>query len=87
MNYQELFNLISKPWASVKDIKKIANCGRDRASKIRDTIILDIINNGKNIPIAREKIVPMENVISYLNLNLDYIFTMAQKEKLIQVCK
>ena len=87
MNYQDLFKLISKPWASVKDIKQIANCGRDRASQIRDTIILDITSNGKHLPIAREKLVPMKNVIDFFNLNLDYIFTMAQKEKLLQVCK
>jgi hypothetical protein len=80
MNNLELFNIISKPWASVKDIKKIASCGRDSAITIRDDIKYDIIKNGKRLPNSKEIIVPMKYVVEYLNLNIDYITQMAKNE-------
>lgn len=76
----ELFNLISKPWASVNDIKKIASCGRDNAILIRDFISKEIIKSGKYLPKAKEKIIPMKSVIEYLNLDVEYISEMAKKE-------
>lgn len=81
MTYTELFNIVSKPWANVNDIKYIASCGRDNASSIRDSIINKLIKNGIHIPNTKNKIVPMENVIEYLGLDVDYISLMAQKEK------
>jgi len=81
MTYLEMTNILSKQWANVSDIKKIASCGRDRASLIRNTINEDIISKGFNLPIAKEKLVPMDYVIKYLNLDIDYIFSMAEKEK------
>jgi hypothetical protein len=84
MTYTKLFSIISKPWANVNDIKNIASCGRDKASLIRDSIINDIIKSGYHLPIAKEKIVPMEYVIRYLNLNIEYITSMAQNEKLFK---
>lgn len=81
MTYRELYSHINKPWANVKDIQNIASCGKNKASKIRDDIITKILQNGKNVPQAKEKIVPMELVIEYLNLDLNYIFQMAKKEK------
>lgn len=83
MSYKELFKIISKPWANVNDIKKIASCGRDKAAEIRNKIILNIKQEGKNLPVAREKLVPMTKVIEFYNLNIDYIYLMAQKESAI----
>ena len=85
MNYTELFRILSKQWANVNDIKKIASCGRDNASKIRDSIIVNIRKNGYNLPISRKKIVPMSYVVKYLNLDINYIALMAEKEKLIYI--
>lgn len=83
MSNTELFKVLSKQWANVNDIKIIASCGRDKASEIRNKIILDIKKDGKNLPITREKLVPMTKVIEFFNLNLEHIYLMAQKEKLI----
>ena len=33
MSYLELYKINSKPWASIEEIRKIANCGRDSAIK------------------------------------------------------
>jgi len=76
----ELFSLISKPWASVTDIQKIATCGKDSATKIRNKIKNDILKSGKNIPNAKEKIVPMKSIIEYLDIDIDYIANMAKNE-------
>ena len=84
MNCVALFNLISKQWANVKDIMLIASCGRDKASEIRDSITNEIVRSGKHLPTTKEKIVPMTSVIEYLNLDIEHIASMAQKEKLIK---
>ena len=43
MSYLELYKIILKPWASINEIRLIANCGRDSAIKIRNTIQNKII--------------------------------------------
>ena len=77
MSYLELFKTISKPWASVNEIKLIANCGRDSAIKIRNDIQENIISQGKFLPSAKTIIVPMKYVIDYLGLDLSFIKDMA----------
>lgn len=81
MSSIEMMSILSKQWATASDIQQIANCGRDNAIIIRNNIISKIKKEGKNLPIAKKKIVPMESVIEYLSLNIDYIYSMAQKEK------
>ena len=76
MSYLELFKIISKPWASIKEISLIANCGRDTAIRIRNNIEQD----GKRIPKSKTIVVPTKKVIEYLGLDLDYIINMANTE-------
>ena len=76
----ELISILSKQWANANDIQKIASCGRDNAILIRNKISKQILDSGKNLPTSRKKIVPMKSVIDYLNLNIDYICLMAEKE-------
>lgn len=80
MNYTELIHYINKPWASVNDIQKIALCGKNKASIIRNDIINSFLKSGKKLPQAKQKIVPMHSVIEYLGLDLNHIYLMAQKE-------
>lgn len=80
MSYLELYQLISKPWASVKEISLIANCGRDSAIKIRNMIEQEIIKDGKRLPIGKAIVVPTKKVIEFLGLDLDYIVSMANTE-------
>ncbi len=80
MNYTDLFKLISKQWASAKDIMIIVDCGRDTAISIRDTISAEIIESGKKLPKSRRKIIPMQYLIEYLNIDLDYMKKMVKME-------
>lgn len=81
MTYLEMFNTLSKQWANVNDIKTIGSCGRDEATKVRNDIANCILKKGYNLPISKTKVVPMENVIEYFNLNIEHIYKMAEKEK------
>ena len=81
MTYLDLFNIISKPWASTKEIKMIGACGRDKASKIRNDIDEVIKSSGKRVPSGKVKVVPMPKVIEYFDLDTNYITTMAKQEK------
>ena len=80
MSYLELYQLILKPWASVKEISLIENCGRDSAIKIRNMIEQEIIKDGKRLPIGKTIVVPTKKVIVFLGLDLDYIVSMANTE-------
>lgn len=87
MTYLEIASILSKQWANVNDIQKIASCGRDKATFIRNSINDNILSQGLHLPIAREKLVPMNYVVEYLNLNIDYIFSMAEKEQKLKLKK
>lgn len=80
MSYLELYQLISKPWSSVKEISLIANCGRDSAIKIRNMIEQEIIKDGKRLPMSKTIVVPTKKVVEFLGLDLDYIVSMANTE-------
>lgn len=80
MSYLELYKIISKPWASIEEIRKIANCGRDSAIKIRNNIEKEINKTGKVLPTGKTIVVPMKNVVDYLGLDLNYIIDMANTE-------
>ena len=83
----ELFSIISKPWASIKEIRLIANCGRDTAIKIRKEIENKINENGKKLPKSKTIVVPMKDVLDYLNLDINYITDMAIKEKKVKTSR
>ena len=80
MTYLEFYSLISKPWAGTKEISLIANCGRDKATKIRNTIINEINKEGKRVPEGKTIVVPTKRVIDYLGLDQQYILDMAKNE-------
>jgi len=83
MTYGELFEILSKQWANINDIKQLCGNGRDKARQIRTEIELDIKNSGKKLLDGKEKKVPMSKVIDYLNMDIDYIAKMAMWEKKI----
>ena len=81
MSSSVMFSILTKQWANINDIKVLASCGRDSASKIRNKIIADIEKSGKHLPTSKEKLVPITSVIEYLNLDVNFILKMAEKEK------
>jgi hypothetical protein len=83
MTYGELFEILSKQWANVNDIKQLCGNGRDKARQITNEIELEIQTGGKKLLGGKEKKVPMSKVIDYLNMDIDYIAKMAMLEKKI----
>ena len=81
MNYLKIFDVISKPWLSTDDIMEIANCGKCAATKIRNEIEEEVYKQGKRIPQSSPIVVPTTMVLNYLNLDEDYIYNMAKKQK------
>lgn len=81
MTYMELHKIISEPWVSVKEIRKIAKCSRDTAINIRNSIENEIIKSGKTLPKNKTKYVPTRHVLKYLDLDENYITEKAIQEK------
>lgn len=81
MAYQKLFKTLSKTWLDINDIKEIAECGRDNATKIMIEIEKNVVKQGKKIPKIKKRIIPCESVINYFNINIDFVSQMAQNEK------
>ena len=84
MSYMELFDIISKPWASIKEIMLIANCGRDSAIKVRNDIQNKIIKSGKQLPKGKTITVPMKEVLDYFNLDYTYISERAINQERVK---
>lgn len=81
MTYTELYKIISKPWVSVKEIRQIAECSRDTATKIRNIIEEQIIKSGKTLPNSKTKYVPTRYVLQYLDMDENYITERALQDK------
>lgn len=79
INYNELIEIISKPWVDTVDIGKIACCGKHSATKIRIEIEQQILDSGKKLPLSSKKCVPTKMLLEYLGLDVDYIFDMASR--------
>lgn len=84
LSYTKLFETISKPWASIDEIRIMANnCGRDTAIDIRNNIQKKIKKEGKELPRSKKIVVPTKYVLEYLNLDLEYIIKMSLNEQKI----
>lgn len=79
MSYKKLSEVISKPWVDTDDIMVIACCGKSSATKIREEIEQKIIESGKRLPLSSRKYVPTKLLLEYLGLDIDYIFSMAER--------
>lgn len=77
---KQLLSLISKQWASTSDIMMLAQCGRTKATKIRQEIEKDIESKGLT---AINHLVPMSKVIRKLGIDEARIIKYAEIEKKI----
>lgn len=77
MTYQEFYKNINKPWANVTDIQKITMCGRSKAYEIFRTISSQIEKENKKLPQTKEKIIPMDYLLKYLNIDINTVIKMA----------
>lgn len=81
MSYTDLFELTKHPWSGIKQIQKIAGCGKDNALKIRNAIEKEIIKKGKILPPSKTIVVPTSKVLEHLDLDIELISKMASYEK------
>lgn len=58
---------------------RLAQCGKHSAIKISVVIENKILERGKNIPLSSRKSVPTKMVLDYLNLDEEYICSMAKR--------
>ena len=71
----ETLSIISQQWCNLKDLMRLAQVGRNTALKIKQKIRNDLINDGYYIP---NNVVPMCEVVKYLDINVDYLIKQAQ---------
>ncbi len=76
LSAEEMLDLISKYWANVDDIMKIGSVGKNRAQSIKRNILENCVDN-KKLPYG---LVPMEKVIEYFNINIQYLKRVQKKE-------
>ena len=66
----EMLDILKKQWLNTKDIKVLASVGYEKAVKIKKEIIKNVEEQGYFLPSG---LVPSEEVIKYLNLNITYL--------------
>lgn len=69
----EMLEILNKQWATIQDIMKIGALGRNKAINIKNEIERNIIDQGLKLP---NNLVPMEKVIEYFKINLDFLVTI-----------
>ena len=65
----ETLEILNKQWATIQDIMKIGALGRN----IKNEIERNTIDQGLKLP---NNLVPMEKVIEYFKINLDFLVTI-----------
>ena len=68
-----MLEILNKQWATIQDIMKIGALGRNKARNIKNEIERNIIDQGLKLP---NNLVPMEKVIEYFKINLDFLVTI-----------
>ena len=76
MNARETLNLISKQWCDLNDLRKLTGLGKINAIKLKNEIRIDLENKGYLLP---NKLLPMDEVVSYLKINISYLQKMAKE--------
>lgn len=76
LSANELLEIFNHQWATTSDIMKIGSVGYNRASAIRKQIESNFQNKKNNLP---QYLVPMEYVIDYFKININYLKKVAQK--------
>ena len=74
MNPNEILKVISKQWCSLEDLKKLTGLGKNNLLKLKRDIKNNLNNN--SIP---NKLLPMNEVVSYLKINVSYLQKMAKE--------
>lgn len=84
MNVNEMIKIISKVWCTNEDLQKLSGLEITNTSKLKRKIKEELEKDGKVLP---KGLLPMSEVVKYLNIDIDYYKKIAEyqlKEKVIQ---
>lgn len=76
MTAKETLDLISKQWCDLNDLRKLTDLGKNSASKLKSEIRINLLNKGYQLP---SKLLPMNEVVNYLKININYLQKMAKE--------
>lgn len=76
MTAKETLDLISKQWCSLNDLIELTGLGKNSALKLKNEIKITLINKGYQLP---SKLLPMNEVVNYLKINISYLQKMAKE--------
>ena len=76
MTAKETLTLISKQWCDLQDLRKLTGLGKNNAIKLKKEIKTSLENKGYQLP---SKLLPMNEVVSYLKINIAYLQKMAKE--------
>lgn len=75
MSTDEILKIISKQWCSLDDLRNLTGLGKNNLLKLKREIRKSLNNN--SIP---NKLLPMNEVVKYLNIDVDYLIKLERKE-------
>lgn len=75
MSIDEILKIISKQWCSLDDLRNLTGLGKNSLLKLKREIKKSLNNN--SIP---NKLLPMNEVVKYLNIDVDYLIKLERKE-------
>lgn len=68
----DILEVLKKQWLDTKDIKILASVSLTKAREIKNQIILELTNGEKKYFLP-QGLVPNEEVVKYLNINVKYL--------------
>ena len=84
MNANEMIKIISKVWCTNEDLQKSSGLGITNISKLKRKIKEELEKEGKVLP---KGLLPMSEVVKYLNIDIDYYKKIAEYQLKEQVVK
>lgn len=79
LSVKETIQLIDEAgqWAGTNEIKLLGGIGDNQALKVKQEIKQRMYNEGK---VCRSNFVPMEYVLEYFDINLNYLFRVKERK-------
>lgn len=78
MTVDETLKLIAQQWCNLSDLMKLANIERNSALTIKSKIKNDLEKEGYYVP---KNAVSMQEVVKYLNIDIDYLESRSKNLK------
>ena len=76
MRAEETLELVSKQWCTLQDLMVLGQFGRNSALRVKREIKNRLTKQGYKIP---HHVVPMKEVVDYLDININYLESRTKK--------